>query len=269
MSKTVYDALKAKYNAYVRSFQDAQGVLPLMMELKLAHTHRVVEDARHVMMGEGWGADDFQLGEAAALLHDTARYSQYRDFRTFKDSDSFDHAAEAVKIIQEQKWLEDLPEEAREAILTAVSVHNKRNVPESVKGKALQLAWLVRDADKLDILYLLEQAVKDGSLERNPEIAWGLQMKGAPCPEMVEAVVEGRTVAYDWIHCFADFVLIQVGWLNGGLKYRTSVKLVRERKVLEFREELLKTLTEEHEGVLRCCAAARKWLEKKGGEDES
>lgn len=269
MNETFYDELTAKYNAYVRSFQDEQGVLPAMMALKLAHTHRVVEDARRVMAGEGWGLDDFQLGEAAALLHDTARYSQFRDFQTFKDSDSFDHAAQAVKIIHEQKWLEDLPEEAREAILIAVAVHNKRDVPEAVKGRALQLSWLVRDADKLDILHLLEQAVTDGSLERNPEIAWGLQMKGAPCPKMIEAVEQGRTVAYDWIHCFADFVLIQVGWLNGGLQYRTSVKLVQERKVLEFREELLKTLTDEHEGILRCCAAARRWLEKKGGPYES
>jgi hypothetical protein len=240
-----------------------------MMKLKLDHTHRVVEDARRVMAGEGWGPDDFQLGEATALLHDTARYSQMRDYQTFRDSDSFDHAAQAVKIIREQRWLDNLPPEIREAILTAVAVHNKRDVPEAVKGEALRLSWLVRDADKLDILHLLEQAVVDGSLERNPEIAWGLQMKGAPCPEMIEAVEQGRTVAYDWIHCIADFVLIQVGWLNGGLQYRTSVKLVLERKALEFRETFLKTLTEDHAGIIRCCNAAHKWLVNMGEKHES
>jgi hypothetical protein len=264
MTETFYDELTAKYNAYVDSFKDADGTLPIMMKLKLDHTHRVVEDARRVMAGEGWGLDDFQIGEATALLHDTARYSQLRDYQTFKDSDSFDHAAQAVKIIREQQWLKDLPDEDREAILIAVAVHNKRDVPAAVKGEALRLSWLVRDADKLDILHLLEQAVLDGSLERNPEIAWGLQMKGAPDPKMIEAVEQGRTVSYEWIHCFADFVLIQVGWLNGGLQYRTSVRLVLERKALEFRETFLKTLTEDHTGISRCCNAARKWLEKKG-----
>jgi hypothetical protein len=221
------------------------------------------------MAGEGWGPDDFQLGEATALLHDTARYSQLRDFQTFRDSDSFDHAAQGVKIIHEQQWLMDLPAEDREAILIAVAVHNKRDIPEAVKGKALRLSWLVRDADKLDILHLLEKAVLDGSLERNPEIAWGLQMKGAPSPEMIEAVEQGRTVSYEWIHCFADFVLIQVGWMNGGFQYRTSVRLVLERKALEFRETFLKTLTEDHDGIVRCCAAARKWLLNKGEIHES
>ena len=123
------------------------------------------------------------------------------------------------------------------------------------------MAWLVRDADKLDILHLLEKAVHDGSLERNPEIAWGLQMKGAPDARLMEAVEAGHTVSYDWIHCFADFVLIQVGWLNGGLQYRSSVRLVQERRALEFREEFLNRLTESHPGVERCCSAARKWLE--------
>jgi len=266
MTETFYEELVAKYNAYVATFRDVDGALPVMMQLKLEHTHRVVEDARRVMAGEGWGADDVQLGEATALLHDTARYSQLREYKTFRDSDSFDHAAQAVKIIREQRWLDNLGAEIREAILTAVAVHNKRDVPEAVKGKAQQLSWLVRDADKLDILHLLEQAVLDGSIERNPEIAWGLQMKGSPDPKMVEAIEQGRTVSYDWIHCFADFVLIQVGWLNGGLQYRTSVRLVLERKALEFRESLLKTLTEDHAGIIRCCNAARAWLEKQGEE---
>jgi hypothetical protein len=269
MTETFYEELMAQYNAYVDTFRDADGLLPIMMKLKLDHTHRVVEDARRVMTGEGWGPDDFQLGEATALLHDTARYSQLRDYQTFRDSDSFDHAAQAVKIIREQCWLDDLAAELREAILTAVAVHNKRDVPEAVKGKAQQLSWLVRDADKLDILHLLEQSVLDGTLERNPEIAWGLQMKGAPCPEMIEAVEQGRTVAYDWIHCIADFVLIQVGWLNGGLQYKTSVRLVLDRKALEFRETFLKTLTEDHTGIIRCCNVARAWLIKKGEIHES
>jgi len=264
MREAFYDDLRAQYNAYVQSFQDDTGSLPAMMKLKVEHTHRVVEDARRIMAGEGWGLEDVKLGEAAALLHDTARYSQFKAYKTFKDSDSFDHAARAVKIIHEQGWLEELSELEREAILIAVSVHNKRELPAAVKGRALKIACLVRDADKLDILHLLEQAVNDGSLERNPEIAWGLQMKGAPDERLVEAVAAGRTVSYDWIHCFADFVLIQVGWLNGGLQYRSSAKLVQERRALEFREKFLMGLTADHVGIERCCRAARTWLKSHG-----
>lgn len=264
MREAFYDDLRVQYNAYVQSFQDDTGSLPAMMQLKVEHTHRVVEDARRIMAGEGWGFEDVELGEAAALLHDTARYSQFKAYKTFKDSDSFDHAARAVKIIHEQGWLDELSKSERDAILTAVAVHNKREIPAAVHGNSLQIAWLVRDADKLDILHLLEQAVNDGSLERNPEIAWGLQLKGAPDARVVEAVAAGRTVSYDWIHSFADFVLIQIGWLNGGLLYRSSVRLVQERRALEFREAFLKRLTDEQAGVERCCQAARTWLKSHG-----
>ena len=49
MTETFYEELTKKYNAYVDSFKDADGVLAVMMKLKLDHTHRVVEDARRVM----------------------------------------------------------------------------------------------------------------------------------------------------------------------------------------------------------------------------
>jgi len=257
MSEKFLENLIQHYYNYVNTFRDARSELPILLRLKLDHSTRVAFEVWNVMRRERWVKSARRAGEACALLHDVARYLQFRAFGTFRDSDSFDHADHAVDIIRQQGWLDALPEEEQQQIFTAIRVHNKREVPPSLTGFGADLAHVVRDADKLDIFQILEKAVKDGSLANNPEIAWNLPMTGAPSPEVVEAVSTGQTVSYDAVRSLTDFVLIQVGWLNGGLHFKTSMRFAVERKTLEFRETFLKTLTDDHSAISRCCEAVR------------
>jgi hypothetical protein len=256
MTRDFLDALTRRYDAYVDRFRRADGSLQEMLQLKLDHTLGVVADAKRIMAGEGWSEDACACGEACALLHDVGRYSQLQEYGTFQDAKSIDHAVRGVELIESLGWLFDLRATVRKSILTAVALHNKKEVASTLDERTAELCHLVRDADKLDIFRVMEEAVVDGSLARNPEIAWGLQMSGAPSPEVVDAVGKGLPVSYTWIKTLSDFVLIQVGWINGGLRYRSSLRLAKERQALEFREDFLKTLSDDP-GVTVCCEAAR------------
>lgn len=262
MTREFLDELARRYHAYLDGFRPADGALPKMLQLKLEHTLGVVADAKRIMAGEGWAEEARVAGEACALLHDAGRYSQLSEFGTFQDAKSFDHAKRGVEVSERLRWLEELPADERRRVLTAVALHNKKEVPATLEPAAAELCHLVRDADKLDIFRVLEEAVEDGSLQRNPEIAWGLQMMGAPSPDVVDAVSRGRSVSYAWIRTLSDFVLIQVGWLNGGLHFDSSLRLAKERQALEFREDFLKTLSDDP-GVTACCDAARAHLRER------
>jgi hypothetical protein len=255
-------ALTRRYEAYVDTYRTADGALPQMVQLKLDHTRHVVEDAKRIMEGERWPVSLRTLGEACALLHDAGRYSQLKEFGTFQDTRSIDHAARGVEVITAQKWLAELPPDERGLVIAAVAVHNRKEIPAGFSADGLALAHLVRDADKLDIFRVLEEAINDGSLGRNPEIAWDLAMTGAPAPEVVSAVSQGQPVSYAWIKNLSDFVLIQVGWLIGGLHYDTSLRLAVERSVLEFRERYLAAIGG-GTGAALCCEAARAYLDKR------
>lgn len=259
MTRDFLDTLTQRYVAYVDSFRGSDGRLPEMLQLKLDHTQGVLADARRIMAGEGWPEPQRVLGEACALLHDAGRYSQLQEFGTFQDARSIDHARRGVEVIRRERWLDRLPAGERRAVLASVALHNRREVPVALKGDVAALTHVVRDADKLDIFRVMEVSIADGSLERNPEIAWDLQVRGAPSPEIVGAVSAGQSVNYAWIKSLSDFVLIQVGWLNGGLRFPTSVRLAHERRALEFRETYLKTLSDDA-GVDRCCEAARAYM---------
>lgn len=231
------------YDAYVDTFRGADGTLPPMMALKREHTAHVVDNAKLIAAGEGFDAETVRACEAAALLHDTGRYEQLKRYNTFRDSDSVDHAVFSHDIVVEKGWLDGDPQ--REAILTAVLVHNRRDVPDNLDPLTAAAVHTVRDADKLDIFRVLEHQIATTDWRHDCTAFWNLPIQAAPSPAVVAAIRDSRPVDYQNIKTLADFVLIQVGWMRSGLRYATSRRLCAERGHLAFRRDFLHQLTDD------------------------
>ncbi len=243
------------YDAYVDTFRGADGELPPMMRLKRIHTEHVVENARRIAEGEGFDAETSRACCAAALLHDTGRYEQLKRYNTFRDSDSVDHAVFSHDIVKEKGWLDGDPQ--REAVLTAVLVHNRRDVPDDLDPLTEAAVHTVRDADKLDIFRVLENQVATTDWRTNCEAFWNLPTSARPSPVVIDAIREGRPVDYQNIQTLADFVLIQVGWMISGLRYATSRRLCSGRGHLAFRRSFLHEITDDPVVDELCDLAAR------------
>ena len=242
------------YYAYVDTFRGADGTLPPMMELKREHTAHVVDNARAIASGEGFDAETSRACDAAALLHDTGRYEQLRRFNTFRDSDSVDHAVFSHDIVVEKGWLDGDP--LRDAILTAVLVHNRRDVPDGLDPITEAAVHTVRDADKLDIFRVLEHQVAVSDWRTDCKAFWDLPVNAPPSPAVIDAIRASRPVDYQNIKTLADFVLIQVGWMASGLHYATSHRLCAERDHLRFRRSFLHELTDDPSVDEICSLAA-------------
>lgn len=238
------ERLRGEYAAYVDGYRGADGELPDMMRLKLVHTGKVVEAARLIAAGEGFDERTAHVCEAAALLHDTGRYEQLRLYNTFRDSDSVDHAVFSRDIVREKGWLDGWPE--KEAVLTAVLVHNRRDIPSAgMDALTLAASRTVRDADKLDIFRVLEEQIATTDWRRDSRAFWNLSTTAAPNPEVVSSICAGRPVDYQAIKSLADFVMIQVGWMVSGLEFATTRRLCAERGHLGFRRRFLHGLTDD------------------------
>lgn len=239
-----FAALEAAYGAYADGFVAAaeSEVRRDMLELKREHTRHVAENAREIMAGEGFCGHERFLGEAAALLHDTGRYEQITRYGTFNDIESEDHARLSRRIVEEQGWLDGWAAADRAAVLTAVEVHNRRDLPPELAGTELRIARLVRDADKLDIFRVLEERFTGRDWAAHPEYFWNLEIRKAPNPAVAEAILAGRAVSYGAQGSLADFVLLQAGWMLNGLEFATTRRLTRERGHLEFREKTVAEL---------------------------
>jgi len=232
-------AVRGRFNRYLARYRGADGAFPAMHALKRRHTAHVVADAARVMSAEGWDAPRMALGRTAALLHDIGRFSQFAEFRTFQDGLSVDHAERGCEVLSREGILDGVDEEDRRMLLDAVRLHNRLALPADLAPALAELAHLVRDADKLDIFRVFEEAVAQRQLEANPEIAWNMRMEGGVSAAVLAALDAGRSIDYRDVTTFCDFVLVQVSWLTGQLHYAESRRLARERRALETRERMV------------------------------
>jgi hypothetical protein len=248
--------LETFFDRYTRRFAGDDGRLHPMQQLKVDHSRRVVTYADRIMAAERWPETQRLPGRACALLHDVGRFSQYAEFGIFEDHNSINHATRSVEVLRAEGVLEALPAEERGEILTAVGCHNMRELPPTLTPEYAALSHLVRDADKLDIFRVFEDAVRQGHLEDHPEIAWSLPEQGLANPEILAAVSAGEAVSYQLVRSLCDFVLIQVGWLRGFLHYDAAVAMADESQALEFREAYVRAI-DDSPAVRACFASTR------------
>ena len=264
------------YDAYVDTYREADGELPVMMRLKRVHTGFVVKNAETIADGEGFTDEEREVALAAALLHDTGRYEQLKRYNTFKDSDSVDHAVFSHDIVKEKGWLEKCSNVRmfecsnvgwRDVILKAILYHNRRDLPPEIEqsnnpsnrtilGVA---AHTVRDADKLDIFRVLEDRVENTDWKSDTRAFWNLEISAPPNSVVVECIEKGQPVDYQNIKSLSDFVLIQVGWMISGLHFAPARRLCRDRKHLAYRRTFLHQLTDSPE-IDRVCDIAERVL---------
>ena len=254
-----------KSNEIAGAFRDYYRTFPQadMNDLKLAHTQRVVENARLIMAADGFPAALRDLGEEAAWLHDLGRFRQFTQYHTFSDRESVNHAllscAEALRL----GWLDDHTPRARNLVLRAIECHNLRDLPPGLSADEATLSHLVRDADKLDIFTVLDEAIATNYLPSHPEVYWGLPFTASPSQKIVDAIVRGGSIDYADIHSFADFVFVQLAWCHGGLHFPESYRLAKQRGVVATRQAYLcEILPQDRALICRCCAVAEAALDE-------
>ena len=148
-----------------------------MIEYKYNHSYRVVHQAEEICRSINLDTVERDLASNIALLHDIARFRQWTNYKTFKDNLSFDHGEEGCKILFEEGEINNyiIDKDDYEIVRKAIYNHNKFSVNyDELTVRETLHCKIVRDADKLDILYafstnrLLELQEDDGEI--NPQI---------------------------------------------------------------------------------------------------
>ena len=125
---------------------------------KYEHSYRVMEQGDKIIYSLGLEEDDSYLACIIGLLHDIGRFEQWTKYKTFTDIDFFDHANEGCKILFENNLIKKfkLDEKDYDLVMTAILNHNKYEIDKKIQDEHILLhSKIVRDADKIDILYQL------------------------------------------------------------------------------------------------------------------
>lgn len=226
---------------------------PAPLQLKLFHSMQVVDNARAICAGEHLPEERACL--LAALYHDVGRFAQYRQWKTFKDRDSVNHGLLSSTLLEECQVLRNEPELAEE-VIAAVRWHNAFRLPEDVQANVA--ARVVRDADKLDILRVIDgHLASEGPYEPTVILSLPDDRRGFS-QKVLDCALRGEIASYTDLTCVNDFRLLLGTWVHG-LNFATSRQMMArqghvERLLAPLPEDIFGTAKKALLASLTTCA---------------
>lgn len=125
------------------------------IKLKIDHTFRVMNLCEKIAKSLNLSLEDVNLAKLCGLLHDIGRFEQWNSYKTFVDSKSVDHGDFGAELLMNESFMRLFNSncENDNLIINVVRNHNKYKLPKLSEREKL-FNNIVRDADKIDILYL-------------------------------------------------------------------------------------------------------------------
>jgi len=231
MSDDLVRLVSQRFDAFAASYLDVPGD-GFAYTLKIEHTKHVLAIAERLAREENLPQRLVPACRLAALLHDVGRFPQYRQYRTFRDAESANHAALSITYILREKLLADVPNTTRRLVLGAVYLHNKRSLPELTSPDLRTVAQIVRDSDKLDIYRVLIAHFSQPE-QQHPEVALNVLDEPDKFSEPVLHNLLDRNYGdYRHIVYANDFKLMVIGWLYD-LNFPAACRLLKKQRYLD------------------------------------
>ena len=239
----VLPKLKTWFEEYTLQFYSDDPIVQENMDLKREHTLKVCEAIVDIGRSLDLSQDDLCVAESAALLHDIGRFEQFKQYKTFADYKSEDHAALGVTIIQANHVLSDLESDTARLIVRAVKYHNRAALPSGEEERSLFFLKLLRDADKVDIWRVVTDYYQNAGCKRNKAIELDLPDSPQISDSVYKTLMNGKLVQMSDLKTLNDFKMLQIGWIYD-INFPRTVQIIRENKYLEkIRDVLPKTST--------------------------
>lgn len=123
---------------------------------KIEHTFRVIELCEKIAISLNLSEEDIFIIKLCGLLHDIGRFEQWKRYQTFYDLKSIDHGDLGVEILKKDNFIRKFNKNEcfDDFIFKAIKNHNKYKIDGNLNEKEVLFCNILRDADKLDILYL-------------------------------------------------------------------------------------------------------------------
>ncbi len=244
-----------------------------MIRLKVEHTYRVAELCEQIARSLALAEADVDLAWLIGLLHDIGRFEQQKNFGTFNDAISIDHAQYGASILFGNKndveaaksskaamplesaeisirsFVEDSDED--DTIHTAVYYHSAYRVPEELDERTAMFCHILRDADKIDILkvnveFPLEEIYNVGTKELytsqvTPEVLESFDEEHAVLRKLkktpVDNVVGHISLVYELVYPISLRIVTEQGYLDKLMSFQ-SWNPVTEKQFVHIREKM-------------------------------
>ncbi len=128
------------------------------IRLKYEHSYRVEQESYNIAKSLGLSIEQTEVAKLIGLLHDIGRFEQIAVYNTFSDSRSIDHAEFGVEQLTKNNLIRGFisTDKYDKIVLEAIRNHSKYSINPNLNEEEMLQAKIIRDADKLDIMNLLQ-----------------------------------------------------------------------------------------------------------------
>ncbi len=208
--------MKEEFLKYTSKF-DKENVF---VNRKINHSLRVAERMMDGAKSLGWSREDVELAYKIGLLHDIGRFKQIEVQKSIgpKYDLGFDHGEYGADWLFKEGNIKSFPVEKEDypIIEFAIRNHNKYEIMPCSDERILRFTKLIRDVDKLDIMYLLSR----GEIER-------LEDDSEVSLEVIQFIDEKKPVLYKYVHTNNDLILANFATIFD-INYSIFLKDIKE-----------------------------------------
>ena len=216
---------KNEFNKYVANYDPTNG----RIKLKQDHILRVAEICKNIAIDLNLSEDEIKVAELIGLFHDLGRFEQVRLFNTYNDKIcGIDHADFSNKVLFENNFIRKFisDDSYDEIIKKAVFNHNKLHIEDGLSEKELLFAKIIRDADKLDIIYT-------STCYEFADVFWYKEFDVEKINEqIVENFAQTKLLEYKYVKTNADQSMCFFSYIYD-LYFEYSMKYLKNTKLLE------------------------------------
>jgi hypothetical protein len=223
--------MKEWFSEYTRSFYSDNEEDQRNIALKIEHTHNVCLNMIEITKSLALDENRSRLAETAALFHDIGRFSQYAEYKTFRDADSKNHGLLGVRTLVRGNVLQALPENEQELILNTVKFHNAYAIPSRQGEEEIFFLRMIRDADKVDIFRVFIEYYESPKSERASATAFGVPDTPEYSKKMLSCIFQKKIASYSGIKTENDFKIMQLSWIFD-LHFNASIQLIQNKNYI-------------------------------------
>ncbi len=244
--------VKEQFASYTRNYDPTDPKIAL----KIAHTYRVADNCEQIAKSINLTHEDIEFAWLSGMLHDVGRFEQIKQYNTFIDSESVDHAEFGADLLfgKENLITGYVDDRSLDSMMeTVIRQHNKYRIDEAVTGKTLIFCNIIRDADKVDILRVNVETPMEEIYNVTEEVL----LTSGVSEEVMKQVREHRAIHRSIMVSPAEHLIGHIA-LSFELVYKKSWELAKEQGYLDRMYEF----PSRNEETLRAVRETRYELEK-------
>ena len=220
------DIKKAKlaFKEYVKNYD----INNKKINLKIAHIERTSLRAKEIAKSLNLDEENIKLAELIGLLHDIGRFEQVKRYNTFVDRISVNHGELGVEILFKENKIRNFIDDNKydEIIKIAILNHNRspKDLIYSNEREKLH-SKIIRDADKIDIMYVLTFEEK--------QVAWEKEDVESDkiTTEIYREFFEDNCIDYKNMKTSADIIVANFAYIFD-FNYNFSLRIIKNEDYL-------------------------------------